>query len=283
MSDNATTFVGAAKYLTDPKVTSYMTDHGCQWQFIPARAPWFGAIWERLIGVVKSGLRKVLGKALVTLEELSTVLCEVEACVNDRPLTYVSGELEDLIPITPSQLVRGRRLTQFPKDRGDDEYEDPSYLSNEAVTARYHYMDKLVRDLWNRWRSEYLLALRERHTCNVRSKGIVWPRVGDVVLVHDEGPRQSWKLGCITRLFTSGDENTRVAQIKMGTGITTRPVVRLYPLELNVEGDPETTDASSNSSAAPQVASTDLNCRTTRRADLQAAQLWRSKLATGQL
>ena len=162
-------------------------------------------------------------------------------------------------------------------------------MSNEAVTARYHYMDKLVRDLWNRWRSEYLLALRERHTCNVRSKGIVWPRVGDVVLVHDEGPRQSWKLGCITRLFTSSDENTRVAQVKMSTGITTRPVVRLYPLELNVEEEepnvssPETADASSNSSAAPQVASSDLDCRTTRRAALQAAQLWRSKLATGQL
>ena len=37
---------------------------GIQWKFIPKRAPWYGGFWERLIGLTKTALRKVLGKAL---------------------------------------------------------------------------------------------------------------------------------------------------------------------------------------------------------------------------
>ena len=114
MSANATTFVGAARQLEmiskDPSVRDHLNEVQCEWRFIPAQAPWFGAIWERAIGIIKSGLKKVLGRALVTLEELTTILLEMEAVVNDRPLTYASGDLDDINPITPSSLVRGYRL-----------------------------------------------------------------------------------------------------------------------------------------------------------------------------
>ena len=66
LSNNATCFVGASKYMKglmeDPQVVSTLAGKGCQWRFIPARAPWFGAIWKRTIGIVKSALKKVLGR-----------------------------------------------------------------------------------------------------------------------------------------------------------------------------------------------------------------------------
>ena len=91
LSDNATTFVAASSSLKEIAEHQIIQNHlktiKCEWRFIPVKAPWFGAIWERLIGVVKSGLRKVIGRSLVSLEELSSILVELEAIVNDRPLT----------------------------------------------------------------------------------------------------------------------------------------------------------------------------------------------------
>ncbi|GFR94791.1 transposon Tf2-9 polyprotein [Elysia marginata] len=68
-------------------------------------APWWGGWWERLIRSIKSALRKSLGQTLVTRIQLETVLLEIEACVDSRPLTYV-GETEQ--PLTPSHFLIGR-------------------------------------------------------------------------------------------------------------------------------------------------------------------------------
>ena len=42
-----------------------------------------------MIGIMKTNLKKVLGRSLLTFSELSTLLTEVEAAVNNRPLTYI--------------------------------------------------------------------------------------------------------------------------------------------------------------------------------------------------
>lgn len=41
------------------------------------------------------GLKRVLGRALVIHDELFTLVTELEAVVNDRPLTYASGNLPE--------------------------------------------------------------------------------------------------------------------------------------------------------------------------------------------
>ena len=94
ISDNASTYVAAAR--TIEKLTRAIKDklvsYGTSWKFIPQRVPWYGGWWERLIGLTKICLKKVLGKAFVRLTELETVLTEVECILNHRPLTYVSSD-----------------------------------------------------------------------------------------------------------------------------------------------------------------------------------------------
>lgn len=305
LSDNATCFVGASSHLKrlmdDPQVMSTLAGRKCQWKFIPARAPWFGAIWERTIGIVKSALKKVLGRAMVTKRELQTVLMEIEMAVNDRPLTYTSASLDDLLPISPSLLTRGRQLHPFPKSAvTDEDLEDLTFCDADATRRRFQYIDKISGDLWKRWSNEYLLSLRERHSNIIKGTNKRWPQVGDIVLIHEERPRLYWKLGRIVKLFPGIDGHIRVAELQTLTGSTTRPIIKLYPLEQDVDL-PENTGVSvnvppqgnANDGSSPQVGATNTKdcdlppassgARPKRRAAMGSADLWRSKISQGDL
>jgi len=91
ISDNASKFQAAAKDLEgSDQMSESLCVLGVQWKFIPKRAPWYGGFWERLIGLTKMTLRKVLGKAFVTLPMLQTLIVEIEVVLNDRSLTHVT-------------------------------------------------------------------------------------------------------------------------------------------------------------------------------------------------
>lgn len=47
-------------------------------------------------------------------DELSTLIIEIEAVLNSRPLTYISTE-DTTEPLTPSHLMTDRRLLTLPK------------------------------------------------------------------------------------------------------------------------------------------------------------------------
>ena len=107
-----------------------MKVQGTSWRFIPKRAPWYGGFWERLIGLTKSTLKKVLGRTFISLISLQTIIVEIEAVLNDRPLTYVSSDMSDPEPLTPAHLLYGRRIISLPYPRMDkDENDDPSYCN----------------------------------------------------------------------------------------------------------------------------------------------------------
>ncbi len=67
------------------------------------KAPWWGGFFERLIKSTKRCLRKIVGQGKLYYDELRTVLVEMEAVINSRPLTYLSAEDLDE-PLTPSHF-----------------------------------------------------------------------------------------------------------------------------------------------------------------------------------
>ena len=77
VSDNAKGFVAAK----DKMLELYGTE-GPEWHCIVPRAPWWGGFYERLVGVVKSSLKKSIGRGNYNRVELETILHEVEGCVN---------------------------------------------------------------------------------------------------------------------------------------------------------------------------------------------------------
>ena len=99
LSDNATIFESAARTLKkiyeNSEVTKYFSDCQIEWRFIPKRAPWYGGFWERLVGLTKEVLKKMLGRTKLKFNEFRTIVTEIEAILNNRTLTYVSLDLED--------------------------------------------------------------------------------------------------------------------------------------------------------------------------------------------
>ena len=92
VSDNAKTLKGIEKELpllfNHPQVKDEMQNRRIQWCFNLEQAPSWEGFFERLIGSVKRCLRKVLGNAQLSFDKLLTVMSEVKAALNSRPLTY---------------------------------------------------------------------------------------------------------------------------------------------------------------------------------------------------
>ncbi|XP_052233274.1 uncharacterized protein LOC127846138 [Dreissena polymorpha] len=190
ISDNGTTFVGAANQIKNlfasEKIHTELSRRGTEWRFSIKRAPWYGGWWERLIGGTKTFIKKVLGRSYVDFHTLSTVITEIEAVKNDRPLTYISTAQSYLQPLTPSHLVSGRRITVLP-DSCDVDLDPQNIITRENISKRARMKQKLIDDFRCKWGREYLKALRENQRISGRNEQTI--KVGDIVMVHDEGPR----------------------------------------------------------------------------------------------
>ena len=96
MSDNAKTFKSASQDITkikqSPWVKQYLTNRRVEWDFIVEKAPWWGGFWERPVRSVMNCVKKMVGQSTLTFEELRTLLVEVEATLNNRPITYVYND-----------------------------------------------------------------------------------------------------------------------------------------------------------------------------------------------
>ncbi|KRY26942.1 hypothetical protein T01_15472 [Trichinella spiralis] len=211
------------------RVQRELVGHRIHWKFIPDRAPWMGGYWERLVRSVKESLRKVLGQALLDDCELQTILCEVEACLNARPLTFVNDGPGDPQPLSPFQLLTGRQYVDLPAVESQDPEWRPRDHVNPQWENRWRYRQRLMARWWRRWRSTYIASLLPRNKW--RNNG-VGPKINDLVLIlEDSRPRTRCPLGVVIQLFPGQDGVSRAARIRTSTSEITRPVAKLVVLE----------------------------------------------------
>ena len=241
VSDNASTFTASADELKElfqlPSLKEAFINRGVVWQFIPKRAPWFSGFWERLIGLTKNSLKKILGRSFTTLPELQTIVVEIQAILNDRPLTYLSSEVQDDTPLTPSHLLYRRRITSLPYSDNAGELEDPNFGGDSNLRRRNNLQAEILRRFWSRWQHEYLTSLREFHRSSGNNEQTI--KEGELVMVHDDKPRNTWKLAIIKELIRGNDGLVRAANIRTKNGRTNRPITKLYPLEVSAENKGE--------------------------------------------
>ena len=229
-SDNAKGFVAAPD-----KILGQLGPLTPEWRFIAPNSPWWGGWWERLVRSVKSALRKTVGGNCLTRAELETTLHEIEACINSRPLTFVSDDPDQEKPLTPSHFLLGHYLS---------ERSEPAPIETaDDARRRFDLRQSVVDKFCVVWSSEYLRNLppwrgvSQGHTL----------REGSVVLVEaDHRPRLQWPLGIITQVFPGKDGLIRTVEVKTSSGKLVRFVQRVHDSEImnNGFGDTLSTCAS---------------------------------------
>ena len=107
-SDNAKTFQSSSKEIQkiarSPEVWRYLTNHQITSNFIVEKAPWWGGYWEKLVRSIKSPIKKVIGWSTLSYDEMCTLLTEVEAVINARPLNYVYDD-EKSVSYTQDEMA----------------------------------------------------------------------------------------------------------------------------------------------------------------------------------
>ena len=206
-SDNAKTFKCAKKelqrcwrILESEEMHTALSERKIEWKFIVPRAPWWSEFYERLVKSIKLPLKKIFRNAMLDAEQMATVLTEIEAQINSRPLTYVGAEPNDLNALTPAQILIGRKLQAFPSK----ETKVTEHTSN-ALKKRFRYRQRLVNQFWKRWSAEYLKSLITLKKWMDLGREI---HVGDVVLVSEDNvPRGSGEASLMRVVCCESDVN----------------------------------------------------------------------------
>jgi len=234
-SDNGTTFVGAQGQLkqffdflkseeTQSEIKHFLREQSTSWSFIPPNAPHFGGLWEAAVKSAKIHLNRIVGKAHLTFEEMSTVLYEIEAILNSRPLTPLSEDPNDLACLTPGHFLVGTSLNSFPYEYLED--------ISENRLLRWQRVEQIRQHFWRRWSSEYLQSLQERNKWRI-NKGRQL-KLNQLVLLKQQGlaPLQ-WLLGRVEKIHPGPDGQIRTATIKTASGSFLRPLTKIAILPID--------------------------------------------------
>ncbi|XP_075163099.1 uncharacterized protein LOC142235724 [Haematobia irritans] len=232
-SDCGTNFVGASKELRilhnknlkslSEELRHYLSLTNTTWHFIPPASPNFGGLWEAGVKSVKHHLKRVTNDRNLTFEELATLLCQIESCLNSRPLCPLSSDPSNFEALTPAHFLVGEPTTCLPEQSLLD--------TNMNILTRWKIVEKLKQHFWMRWHHEYLNRLQALPKW---LKTTVDPKVGDLVLVADDrcGPGQ-WILGRIVNTHPGPDGKTRVVSVLVKNKTIKRPISKISLLPDN--------------------------------------------------
>ena len=206
--------------IKNDSITSFLSQNQINWHFNPPSAPHFGGIWEAAVKSIKFHLKRTLGNALLTYEEMNTLLVQIEAILNSRPLCATSDN--DLEPLTPNHFLIGHPYNIIPEP--SLEHLKLNHLS------RWQYVQRLRHDFWKKWHHSYLTTLQKRTKWTTNKSSF---KVNDIVLLHEDNlPPSQWKLGRITQTHPGKDNIVRIVTITTQNGTYKRPVIKLSVLPI---------------------------------------------------
>ena len=231
-SDNAKSFKKAAQEIemlqefhTAQGVRHNLRSQGIEWKFMPERAPWWGALHERMVGTVKQTLRVTLNGKYGE-DEIRTFVVEAEAIVNSRPLARVTANAAEPLPVTPSELLLGFNVTAAPLPLV------PTQGKMNNIKRTWARRQHLQQQAWRRFVKDYVQLLRQREKKEVHDALPL--QVGDLVLFEGgSGKRTDWPLARVVALHPGRDGHVRMVTLRTKYGETRRPVQAVVALELD--------------------------------------------------
>eukprot|EP00112_Aurelia_sp_Birch-Aquarium-sp1_P005909 Seg1666.1 transcript_id=Seg1666.1/GoldUCD/mRNA.D3Y31 product="hypothetical protein" protein_id=Seg1666.1/GoldUCD/D3Y31 len=153
--------------------------------------------------------------AKLTDEQLMTVLTKCEAMLNNRRLTYISNDPNDVEPLTSAHFLNNKCTTFILwYDLG---------IQHGSLKKRWLHCQNVVNQIWQRWQLGYLPTKIQMEREEEEHD--------DVVLVMDANqPREHWLLGGIVGVNIDDKGIVRSAEVKTIHGIHRRPITKLILL-----------------------------------------------------
>ncbi|XP_062558042.1 uncharacterized protein LOC134222914 [Armigeres subalbatus] len=213
-SDNATNFSGAnneikalhellKNQLSLSVIRNELAQQGIAWMFIPPRAPNFGGLWEAAVKSVKTALKKEIGLQQLSHDEFITLLVQISAILNSRPLSPLSDDPTEFEALTPAHFLIGSTMKALP---------EPNLL--EIPTNRldhYQRIQQMFQRYWQRWSKQYLTQLQ----MTSKNSPIDPLRIGSIVVLREDNlPPLCWPLARIICLHPGTDGIVRVVTVK---------------------------------------------------------------------
>ena len=216
--------------MRDEKLQDVLAHHKITWQFNLSRAPWWGGMFERMVGLVKTAFYKVLKGAKLKFKELQDIITDIQIIFNHCPLSYCEDDIQ-LPTLTTSVMIFGREIC-LPEENLED-------IENQDLRNGEKYLRRCKDMLWRRFRSEHLNALRERNNTIHQVKELE-VKPGDVVMIKGkEKNRGMWKIGVVESLITGRDGVTCAVKLRAGkSSYLERAIQHLYSLELQCQERP---------------------------------------------
>ena len=227
--DNGTNFVGADKILqkeymlaikqSTEDAAKILANDQVTFHFNIPIAPHMNGLAESTVKSIKHHLKRIIKDYSFTFDEISTLLAEIEAILNSRPLMRITEDIGETI-LTPAKLLLGSDLSITPEEQLDGE---KIYESD-----RYKLMRKLKQQFWNVWEKDYLNILQTRNKWHLPSENL---KEGQIVLLKDElCPPAKWPMAVVEKVHMGPDGKIRSADVKTATNTFKRPVVKLILL-----------------------------------------------------
>lgn len=232
-SDNGTNFVGANNELnkqlqqfissTTPEIATILAKQNIAWHFIPPASPHFGGLWEAGVKSMKTHLKRTVGNTKLTYEEMSTVLTQIEGCLNSRPLCPITNDINDCTALTPGHFLIGDALLAPA---------EPLLINEKQHRLnRWQYLQQIQQHYWTRWSTEYLRRLQQRPKWLQQNDKM---EIGSLVLIKNERvPPTNWLLARVVEKFKGTDGLTRVVKLKTKDNFLTRSVTKVCLLPLD--------------------------------------------------
>ena len=195
------------------------TQHNISWHNIPAYSPHMGGLWEAAVKSMKMHLRRVMGVRRFTFEQLTTITCRIEACLNSRPLMPItSHDPEGLPTLTSGHFLTTKSTTIYP--------EDPTPLTDRQMLQKWNVCQGIIQQFWTRWHKEYLNTLQARTKWQHSSPNL---KIEDIVAIRPGGKiiPCHWPLGRILKTLPGSDGRVRAVTLKTKTGVRQRAVTQL--------------------------------------------------------
>ncbi|XP_055714720.1 uncharacterized protein LOC129808834 [Phlebotomus papatasi] len=230
-SDNGRNFVGADRELcrlfeqeeNQRKLIAATSDLNIQWRFQSPSAPHHGGLYEAAVKSTKYHLKRVAGDVVFNFEEFNTLLSQVEATLNSRPLTQLSDDPTDPQPLTPGHFLTMAPLNQLPDP-------DVTHLKINTL-SRWQLCQKVYQDFVKRWKREYLHTLQQQLKWTETKKNF---KEGDIVQLSEESLGDlKWTMGRVVDVYRVNDGCVRTVKVSTNRGEFLRPITKLakYPTE----------------------------------------------------